>query len=146
VSGLEAEIQTLRAFAERGGHLIILAQDAAVWNRNPLVPDLKLTTTNAWGEAEDVSADSTHRLFSVPNRIVTSDWYDWYYRRAHNNLSGPALTSARILLSSSYGKSPLIAEWAVGKGTVTYVDLALSAQLLNVHPGVVRLLANLTSY
>ena len=146
MNGLEAEIQTLRSFAERGGHLIILAQDAAVWNRNPLIANLQLSASNAWGEAEDVRADSTHRLFGGPNRIRAADWSDWYYRRAHNNLTGSALASARIVLSSSDGKSPMIAEWSVGNGIVTYVDLALSAQLLNVHPGVVRLLANLTSY
>ena len=146
VGGLEAESQALRAFAEKGGHLIILAQDAPVWNRSPLISDLQLTTSNTWGEAEDVRADATHHLFSRPNRILSTDWGDWYYRRAHNHLSGAALASARIVLSSSDGKSPLIAEWTVGKGIVTYVDLALSAQFLNVLPGAVRLLANLTSY
>ncbi|MBF8296436.1 MAG: hypothetical protein HW389_2981 [Bacteroidetes bacterium] len=146
MKGLTAQIRILRDFVERGGHLLVLAQDAAVWNRAPIIDNFRLSTSNAWGEAEEVRPDSTHRLFAGPNRINTSDWEEWFYRRSYNTLSGTALASARIVLSSADGKSPMVAEWTMGNGTLTYVDLALHYQLLNIHPGAFRLLANLISY
>jgi len=49
-------------------------------------------------------------------------------------------------LRAKKDKSPLIAEWKLGSGTLTYVDLALEPQFLNILPGAFRLLANLLSY
>ncbi|TSA18365.1 hypothetical protein D4R75_11395, partial [bacterium] len=94
----------------------------------------------------EVESDSLHRVFTSPNRITWQDWEYWLFRRAHNVLTGPALETALIPLKSKNEKSPLIAEWRMGSGSLTYVDLALHYQLLNIHPGAFRLLANLISY
>ena len=146
IANLRTQLPILVDYVERGGHLIILAQDAKTWNASPLVDGLNLTSSNAWEEAFAVEADSSHRLLSTPNPIREKDWTGWLYRRASNILSGPALASAVVPLRSRDDKNPLIAEWKMGTGLLTYVDLALSHQFLNVHPGAFRLLANIISY
>jgi hypothetical protein len=137
---------TLKRYVESGGHLIVLAQDAASWNAAPLVDGLRLNSSNSLGEAAQVESDSAHRMFNVPNRINWLDWEGWLYRRSHNMLSGPALSSAVVPLRSKDEHSPLMAEWKIGSGVLTYVDLALYPQFLNIHAGAFRLLANLVSY
>jgi hypothetical protein len=146
VDGLSSERQILRQFVESGGHLIVLAQDAGVWNTAPLVEGLQLEPTDALEEAFEVESEPNSRLVTSPNRITWQDWEAWLFRRAHNFVSGPALKTAVIPLKSKNEKNPLVAEWSFGSGTLTYVDLALQSQLLNVHPGAFRLLANLISY
>ncbi len=143
---LASQRHSLMRFVESGGHLIVLAQDAKVWNSTPLIDGLQLTSTDALEEAFEVEADGQHRLFNSPNRLTWQDWESWLFRRAYNIVAGPALKTAVIPLKSKLEKNPLIAEWAIGSGTLTYVDLALSHQFLNVHPGAFRLLANLISY
>jgi hypothetical protein len=85
-------------------------------------------------------------MLREPNVMADTDWREWLFRRAHNVLSGPALAQAAIPLKSKNGAMPLIAEWKLGSGTLTYVDLALEPQFLNILPGAFRLLANLISY
>jgi len=146
VSGSVAAIPVLKEFVRNGGHLIVLAQDAAVWNGAPVIDGLQLSTSNAWGEATELQYEQALKVFSSPNKIAAKDWEDWFYRRAHNVLSGPALDSGKRLLVTAEGKSPMIVEWNIGSGILTYVDLALHPQLLNIHPGAFRLLANLIGY
>ncbi|MGA3243065.1 MAG: PIG-L family deacetylase [Bacteroidota bacterium] len=142
----KALVPILKRYVEGGGHLIVLAQDAASWNAAPLVDGLRLKSSNSLGEAAQVEIDSVHRMFSVPNRINWLDWENWLYRRSHNVLSGPALSSAVVPLRSKDENAPLIVEWKIGSGVLTYVDLALYPQFLNIHAGAFRLLANLVSY
>jgi hypothetical protein len=143
---LSAEVGALRRFAEEGGHLIVLAQDAPVWNASPIIEGLQLRASNKWGEATKLELRQSEEVFSTPNMIALKDWDEWLYRRAYNVLDGPALATSKKLLVSADEKSPLIVEWTVGSGKMTYIDLALDPQLLNVHPGAFRLLANLTAY
>jgi hypothetical protein len=53
--------------------------------------------------------------------------------------------TAVVPLRSAVDGNPLIVTAAAGQGKRTYVDLALSPQLMNVHAGAFRLLANLIS-
>ena len=146
MGGLASQRGSLMRFVGSGGHLIVLAQDAKVWNATPFVDGLQLTTTDALEEAFEVETVEHHRLFTAPNRLTWQDWESWLFRRAHNILAGPALQTAVIPLKSKLEKNPMIVEWSVGSGIFTYVDLALQHQFLNVHPGAFRLFANLISY
>lgn len=146
MGGLASQRRSLMRFVESGGHLIVLAQDAKVWNVAPLVDGLELTSTDALEEAFEVETEEHNRLFTSPNRLTWQDWESWLFRRGYNIVAGPALKTAVIPLKSKLEKNPLIAEWIIGSGTFTYVDLALQHQFLNVHPGAFRLLANLISY
>jgi hypothetical protein len=57
-----------------------------------------------------------------------------------------ARSSAQAEASSRPRLEPLLLTRKLGRGRMTYVDLALAPQWLNVHPGAYRLLANLISY
>ncbi|HTY38754.1 MAG TPA: PIG-L family deacetylase [Bacteroidota bacterium] len=146
IPDLASQGEVLRHFAESGGHLLILAQDADVWNAAPVVEGLRLEATDKLEEAFEVEGDEHGKLWTSPNQLTWQDWEFWLFRRAYNIVSGPALKDATVLLQTKREKNPLIADWNVGSGRITYVDLALQQQFLNVHPGSFRLLANLLAY
>jgi len=134
----------LREFVNLGGHLIVLAQDAAAWNAAPLWDGMKLTPTLQFDLALPVEADAAHPLLTGPNVIAPDDWQEWLFQRSYNLISGPVLGAAVVPVQ--VGHQPSIVTLQEGKGRKTYVDLALHPQLLNIHPGAFRLLANLISY
>lgn len=143
---LAALRQELDRFVERGGHLIVLAQDAAVWNAQPLWEGMRLTASHI-GEADTpVQSEAGQALFNRPNLLTAADWNDWLFLRSYNTITGEMLASAAIPLRASLDGNPLVVTAAAGQGKRTYVDLALSPQLLNIHAGAFRLLANLISY
>ena len=145
-SRLPARKDGFKRFIEAGGHLIVLAQDAEVWNAWNLVDGLNLGPAAAYDEGTSVETDSTHKLVSFPNVLVPDDWLEWLFRRAFNVIAGPALEHASVPVRTAADHKPLIGIWKRGAGTLTYVDLALHPQFLNIHPGAYRLLANLLSY
>jgi hypothetical protein len=138
--------EALNRFVQRGGHLIIMSQDAMPWNSKPLIEGLTLTRSTVFSEETSVEADSLHRLLTKPNKIRQEDWSNWLYQVAYNEISGPALTEAIIPVKTVKEHNALVAQWKRGEGTVTYTDLAFLPQFLNVHAGAYRLLANLISY
>ena len=136
--------ETLNQFCNRGGRLIVLAQDAAAWNAKPLWEGMRLSPTLEMDASFDVQMDPSHPLLTTPNLITPEDWNDWLFQRAHNRVSVETLAAAAVPVSA--GQHPLIVSFAEGRGRKTYVDLALQPQLMNLHPGTFRLLANLISY
>ena len=136
----------LEQFVQRGGHLIILAQDAGTWNARPLIDNLSLKQATTFNEETAVDADSSSRMLTSPNEIHHDDWTNWLFQRSYNLVSGRALESAVIPVKTAQERAPLVIQWKRGAGTLTYTDLALQPQFLNVHAGACRLLANLISY
>lgn len=143
---LAARRQELDRFVERGGHLIVLAQDAAVWNAQPLWEGMRLTASHIWEADTPVQSEAGQALFNRPNLLAAADWNDWLFLRSYNTITGEVLASAAIPLRASLDGNPLVVTAAAGQGKRTYVDLALSPQLMNIHAGAFRLLANLISY
>jgi len=135
----------LERFAEAGGHVIILAQDAPVWNQGPLWEGLHLIPVLSWDANTPLQTAAAHALMVSPNPLEAPDWEGWLFRRAYNLISGPALAGAETPIQTTAESAPLLVTKARGRGRFTYVDLALAPQLLNVHPGAFRLLANLIS-
>jgi hypothetical protein len=146
VKSLQGYRSVFDSFVERGGHLVILSQDAPVWNGSPLVDGMHLTSSPDLDERTAVTIDSTSHMATTPNELGNDTWSDWLNARAYNIVSGEALARASVLLWSTRGKHPLIATWQRGQGRITYCDLALNYQLLNLHQGGYRILANLLSY
>ncbi len=144
--GLKGESAALDEFVRNGGHLIILAQDAAVWNAKPLIEGLTLKTSTSYDERAAMETDVADRLLTYPNQIRQEEWANWLDQKAYNAVSGDALDHAIIPVKIASDRNPVIAIWKKGKGTLTYTDLAFQPQLLNVLPGAYRLLANLLSY
>ncbi len=141
-----AMLQTeLNRFVEGGGHLIVLAQDAATWNAKPLWEGMRLTATSQFEAAMPVQVEAGEALFHKPNLLAADDWNDWLFLRGYNVISGEALASAKVPIRAGFTGSPLVIITPAGQGKRTYVDLALSPQLMNIHAGAFRLLANLIS-
>jgi hypothetical protein len=82
-------------------------------------------------------------LLAHPNPIASTDWQDWLFARAYNIVALPATKGTEIPLRAAPGGEPLLVTTKKGQGRKTYVDLALNPQLMNVHAGAFRLLANL---
>lgn len=136
---------TLDRFVERGGHLIVLAQDASVWNVDPLIPGIELeATSHHYGELP-VSTDAGHPFLAQPNAIQPQDWHDWLFLRSHNVVSISDSETFEQPIKAQDSGAPLLVTQKVGAGRKTYVDLALSHQLQHVHAGAFRLFANIVS-
>ena len=133
-------------FINKGGHLIVLAQDASSWNANPFWGGMHLTPTFSFDKDVPVQIDSTHSLISFPNIINSNDWNGWLFRRGYNVISGSILEDAELPVRLKSHGIPLVVTLTEGKGKRTYVDLALNHQWMNIHAGAFRLLANLISY
>jgi hypothetical protein len=138
----------LEKFASSGGHVIILAQDADRWQSSPLLEGISLKRANELSASLSVSADSSDKLLSAPNVLGPSDWSDWLFRLGSNEVSIAKQSGIRGVISISTPKKqyPQVATMKFGSGRMTYVDLNLWHQWMNVHPGAHRLLANLISY
>jgi hypothetical protein len=132
-------------FVERGGHLIILAQDAPAWNASPLWQGLRLAPTQQFDPETPPHFEAGHVLLASPNLITAEDWQEWLFARAYNVVSLQDSGSAEVPLRAAPGGEPLVVTKKIGAGRKTYVDLALYPQWLNVHAGAFRLLANLIS-
>jgi len=143
--GLVKWKEYLEGFVERGGHLIVLAQDAEVWNQSPLWDGLRLTRTFALDEDTPVLLDSNHRMLSSPNTISAEDFDGWLFLKAYNEVKVHAERQSTIV-RAGVTQSPLLVSIPRGKGSFTYVDLALHPQWLNIHAGALRLLANMVSF
>jgi LmbE family N-acetylglucosaminyl deacetylase len=92
-----------------------------------------------------------HALFTAPNTIGPRDFEGWVQERAIQLLDArdpryvELLAGADPFPENPGDKRGLLVEARVGKGTWTYVGLALFRQLASGVPGAYRLLANLVS-
>lgn len=87
-----------------------------------------------------------HRLMNHPNRIQSSDWDGWDQERALYLPEQYAAGFTEILSIEDPGQPPArsaLLHTDCGDGEYVYCSLALWRQLKKLHPGAVRLLANL---
>jgi len=136
----------LNKFVDRGGHLVILPQDARVWNTDPLWPGILLSPSRSFDEKTPVSMLTTHPFLSVPNEILAKDWENWLFLRAYSTISGNAVRNAEIPVRTAEEQTALLLSQNQKRGRITYINLALKPQLFNIHAGTFRLLANILSY
>jgi hypothetical protein len=92
-----------------------------------------------------------HPLLTAPNRISAADWEGWVQERGLQFLAARDPRYTEILASTDpFPYNPgekrwMLVEAKVGKGTWTYLGLALFRQVPAGVPGGWRLLANLVS-
>lgn len=134
--------EELVRFAESGGHVIACAQDATTWNASAFGAFFQLDETHDADASSNVWYDESSPIMTEPNRIEPSDFDGFVFRRNHNLIAG---VSKGVVVRSSTMGNPLVISMQLGRGRITYIDLALDAQLMNVHPGTYRLLANVIS-
>ncbi len=137
-------IDALASFAERGGHVVVLAQTSSSVARLPMFVGLHLTESFRLDEWTPVELDTQHVLMRRPNILSEDDFSDWLTRRAYHvvRISGGAF---EVPVRNASRGDALVATRAWGKGRATYIDLALMPQWMNVHAGALRLLANLVA-
>ena len=81
-------------------------------------------------------------VLTAPNAVGQVDWDGWVETRAiEENIS--SRQDARVIMTAVHGSAILIANYPVGKGSVTLIAADLQSQLMNYHPGVYRLVTNL---
>ncbi|MBL9079279.1 MAG: PIG-L family deacetylase [Planctomycetes bacterium] len=87
-----------------------------------------------------------HVLLTTPNRIEPGDWDGWEQERALYLPSSQAPVYDQVLEIHDPGQPPergALLHARVGDGEYVYCALALWRQLKKLHPGAVRILANL---
>lgn len=136
---------TLREFVEQGGHLIVLSQEHGDIAKIPLLAGITVSPTFRFDERTPVALDRAHAFLSSPNSLTEDDFAGWVFERAHNAVGLKAKERLEVPLRAERGSEPLLVSRKIGMGRVTYTDLALAPQWMNVHAGALRLLANMIS-
>jgi hypothetical protein len=155
----------LMRWVEGGGHLVVQYNRAAM---NRLAPEAPAPPEGAPSPyapypavvtPERISDETTamkllapgHPLLTTPNRIGEGDWAGWVQERGIQLLEEKDARYQELLAATDpfpYNageKRGLLVDAKVGKGSWTYVGLALFRQVPAGVPGGWRLLANLVS-
>jgi hypothetical protein len=142
---LISQKEKLDNFVKNGGHLIYLSQDAAVWNESQIWADILLSGSQKFDETFPLTADKNHPFLKSPNIVEDGDWEEWLFQRAYNTIEVKNNTNISMPIQADDQRSPFVLTKQDENGRITYIDLAISQQLLNIHPGVFVLLANIIS-
>jgi len=161
-SDLRSAHGRLMRWVQAGGHLLV-QYNREPFNRlsaaGPADSTSPFTPYPALVSSERISDETAtvrvlvpgHPLLTTPNRIGEADWSGWVQERGIQFLS-PRDPRYTDLLGASdpfpYNpgeKRGMLVDASVGRGTWTYVGLALFRQLPAGVPGGWRLLANLVS-
>jgi LmbE family N-acetylglucosaminyl deacetylase len=143
IRSLDSRNSRLIEWVKNGGHLVVFPQMAYRGGSVPLASGAMFRPSPLLPPGTTVSVDTTRSLFQTPNRIGPADWNDWVVARSFGSLLIAADREASILARGAETNTPLVVDLREGKGHTTVVALDLVSQLLNIHPGAHRLLANL---
>ena len=141
-------------FARNGGNLVVFYHKTGDWNGKQFAP-FPLTVTAERVTEEDAPVTILlphHSLFNIPNHIGQDDWSGWVQERSiylpSDDTTRTSSQYQRLLAMSDEGEHQPSTSllWAqTGKGTYTYVSLALYRQLRILQGGAVKLFFNLVS-
>lgn len=135
----------LMRFAENGGKILCLSQDASIWNRSQFVRLFKLQSDGSLDADAPVVFDSVSHFAATPNNLAPSDLSGWIFRKSSGSVLLNSHIPAGVLVRSQIDNAPLVVSVPQGSGRLTYVGLCLIPQLANINPGAFRILANLLS-
>jgi hypothetical protein len=144
---LVANNQALLDYVSRGGTVIVMYHKTFEWK--PSFAPYPITVSRNRVTVEEAPIKllvPDHPLFNTPNKIVDADWDGWIQERGlyFPNKWDDAYTA--LIDVADPGGNPeqgslLIAEY--GKGTYVYTALGWYRQLRELHPGTVRVFANM---
>jgi LmbE family N-acetylglucosaminyl deacetylase len=143
VRSLETRSGDLLDWVRNGGHLVLLPQMSFRGKALPKVFGSLFRSFPLIPPSAPVQCDTAKGLFRTPNIIRPSDWNEWVVARSFGSVMIAADRPASVLARDTETDSLLLVDLPEGKGRVTLVALDLVSQLLNVHPGAHRLLANM---
>ncbi|MCH8126708.1 PIG-L family deacetylase [candidate division KSB1 bacterium] len=135
----------LERFADNGGHLIYFRQEADIWNKHQWIEGVELTPAWQYDESVIFELDDSHPFVNNPNELSPQDWGNWLFLTAYNSVNVDNSMGYSIPLKTNRDENPLILTKTRGKGKTTYIDLAIYPQLMNIHEGAYKLLANIIS-
>ncbi len=138
---LLGSLPSLLNWTKAGGHLVFLSSAS----HDTAARSLGFRTWPALAPTTKVLADTAHSFLSHPNKIQDLDWEGWISARAWGSVDPAVAEGGEIVVRSQDTGVALLVTKKEGDGRITYIALELSSQLLNIHPGAYRLLANLVS-
>jgi len=143
-------------YIEQGGNVVMFYNKPQDWNANAdkLAPyPILITNERVTEETATVKLlQPEHPYFNKPNKILPGDWNGWIQERSiYLPSADSAKTSEkyeRLLSMSDENESQPSTSFITayyGRGTYTYISLALYRQLKLLQTGSVKLLLNLAS-
>jgi LmbE family N-acetylglucosaminyl deacetylase len=136
----------LRPWVEGGGHMVVLQQSYAMTRGSDIGWGVAFRLGPALEPQSPLTFDSLHGFLRRPNLLQLHDWQGWVVARAMGSLEVGNPQPAQIPVRAQTSGDPLIVTIPEQKGRITYVALDVYSQLVNIHPGTFRLLANLLAY
>jgi LmbE family N-acetylglucosaminyl deacetylase len=141
--GLPKSIHAIMAWVRSGGHVVVLPQNDVAEGGAWFFPGTLFRRSVQLPPNTAVHTDSADRLLSSPNVVSKDDWDGWLVARSECSVDVAAGREAHVIVSAAGRNLPLVVTLPEGKGQVTLVALDIVPQLINIHPGVHRLFANL---
>ncbi len=145
----DADQLLLWEHARRGAHVMFLTQSPESWNSGQGADVFSLEGSALWTGEDSLVVDDSHGVVTEPNALGRKDYIGWMGPMAVHTLrlAGGSRDDVHVpmVVRSGSRSTPGIVMFGFGKGRVSYVNLHLTNQMLNVHHGVFRLLANLLS-
>jgi LmbE family N-acetylglucosaminyl deacetylase len=129
---------------QRGVHVLILAQDAQMWNASPLWRIVRLERDPTLAPQPPALLDTAHGVLRTPNAVTAQSFQEWVFASGYNRVT-VARDSAVETPVRYDTERPLLVTARVGNGRMTYADFAFAPQWMSIHPGSFRILANLLS-
>lgn len=144
---LIANNQALLNYVKRGGTLLVMYQKTFEWK--PEYAPFPITLSRNRVTLEDAPITvlaPEHPLFSVPNAIVPEDWDGWIQERGLYFPSAWAEEYTPLIACNDPGESIPPGSCLVarhGKGVYLYTALGWYRQIRELHPGALRVFANM---
>lgn len=139
--------RALLDYAHRGGALIVMYQKTREWDERYAPYPLRVSGNRVTQpDAPVTPLVPDHRLFTAPNAIGASDWLGWRHERGLYFPDQWAAEYTPLLACSDPGEDlppggMLYAEY--GEGRYLYTPLAWYRQWRELHPGALRMFANM---
>ena len=144
---LKANNQALLDYVKRGGTAIVMYQKTFDWESDYAPYPLELGRNRVTVEEAPIKIlEPDHPLFNSPNKIEPADWDGW---RQERGLYFPDEWDDRytpLIDTNDPGENPPPGSCLItqhGKGTYLYTALGWYRQLRDLHPGTLRIFANM---
>lgn len=144
---LVANNQALLDYVHRGGTMLVMYQKTFEWKPEYAPYNLQLSRNRVTVEEAPITVLQPHHpLFTTPNAMSDNDWDGWRQERGLYFPSKWADEYTALIDVKDPGENPppgslLITHY--GQGTYLYTALGWYRQLRDLHPGTLRIFANM---
>ncbi len=139
----------LLEYVKKGGNLIVLYHKDFEWKSEYAPYPLQLSRDRVVDENAPITMlRPDHPLFNFPNKITESEWTGWVQERGLYFPDKYSKEYVELLSSNDPDEKPLNGGYLIakyGSGTYIYTSYVWYRQWKEVHPGALRILANMIS-